>query len=136
MLERDTERPALPAGTGAGEQKKDWLGRFPRESKGPKAADTATLTPVRSGDTRSTNYQEVKARIHEQLLNRLNLERLSQVKREEAEPELRSVIGTLLEKEAEKTPLSLYERENIVSDVLNELFGLGPLESLLLDGEI
>jgi pilus assembly protein CpaF len=46
------------------------------------------------------------------------------------------VIGTLLETEAEKTPLSLYERESIVTDVLNELFGLGPLEHLLLDGEI
>src|SRR6185503_14229498 len=87
-------------------------------------------------DARQHHYQEVKARIHEQLLNRLNLERLSQVKREDAEPELRSVIGTLLEKEAETTPLSLYERESIVTDVLNELFGLGPLEALLVDGEI
>jgi pilus assembly protein CpaF len=70
------------------------------------------------------------------LLNRLNLERLSQIRRDEAEPEIRSVIASLLEKEAEKTPLSLYERESIVVDVLNELFGLGPLESLLLDPEI
>jgi len=81
-------------------------------------------------------YQEVKTRIHTQLLNRLNLERLSQIRREEAEPELRSVIGSLLEKEAEKTPLSLHEREGIVIDVLNELFGLGPLEALLADPEI
>ena len=98
---------------------------------------TSTLQRSRSGpDTRNSHYQEVKSRIHEQLLNRLNLERLSQVRREEAEPELRSVIGTLLEKEAEKTPLSLYERESIVTDVLNELFGLGPLEHILLDPEV
>jgi pilus assembly protein CpaF len=81
-------------------------------------------------------YQDVKTRIHTQLLNRLNLERLSQIRREEAEPELRSVIGSLLEKEAEKTPLSLQERETIVIDVLNELFGLGPLEALLVDPDI
>jgi pilus assembly protein CpaF len=87
-------------------------------------------------DTRQIHYQEVKSRIHEQLLNRLNLERLSQVKRDEAEPELRSVISTLLEREAETTPLSLYERENIVADVLNELFGLGPLEVLLRDPDV
>ena len=85
---------------------------------------------------RVSQYQDVKTRVHEQLLNRLNLERLSQIRREEAEPELRSVIGSLLEKESEKTPLSLYERESIVVDVLNELFGLGPLEALLLDPEI
>jgi pilus assembly protein CpaF len=87
-------------------------------------------------DLRHSQYQDVKAKIHSQLLNRLNLERLSQVRREEAEPELRSVIGALLEKEAETNPLSLYERESIVIDVLNELFGLGPLEALLVDPEI
>lgn len=87
-------------------------------------------------DIRQSHYQEVKARIHEQLLNRLNLERLSQVKRADAEPELRSVIGALLEREAETTPLSLYERESIVVDVLNELFGLGPLEAILRDPEV
>jgi len=87
-------------------------------------------------DLKSKQYQEVKSRLHEQLLNRLNLERLAEVRREDAEPELRSVIGALLEKEAEKTPLSLYERENLVVDVLNELFGLGPLEELLADPDI
>src|SRR5436190_14337328 len=81
-------------------------------------------------------HSDVKTRIHTQLLNRLNLERLSKIKRDEAEPELRSVIGSLLEKEAEKTPLSLHERETIIIDVLNELFGLGPLEALLADPEI
>jgi pilus assembly protein CpaF len=94
----------------------------------------ATTGSVR--DLKSKQYQEVKSRLHEQLLNRLNLERLAEVRREEAEPELRSVIGALLEKEAEKTPLSLYERENLVVDVLNELFGLGPLEELLVDPDI
>jgi pilus assembly protein CpaF len=87
-------------------------------------------------DVRQTHYQEVKSRIHEQLLNRLNLERLSQVKRDEAEPELRSVIAALLEREAEQTPLSLYERDSIVVDVLNELFGLGPLEAILKDPDV
>jgi pilus assembly protein CpaF len=93
-----------------------------------------TVTP--RPDTRLRHYQEVKSRVHEQLLNRLNLERLSQVKREDAEPELRSVIATLLDKESETTPLSLSEREAIVVDVFNELFGLGPLEALLTDPEI
>src|SRR5579872_3819721 len=92
--------------------------------------------PTQPLDIRQSHYQDVKARIHEQLLNRLNLERLSQVKREEAEPELRSVISALLEREAEQTPLSLYERESIVVDVLNELFGLGPLEAILRDPDV
>jgi pilus assembly protein CpaF len=95
------------------------------------------MLPLKSGaEIRHSQYQDVKARVHEQLLGRLNLERLSQVRRTEAEPEIRSVIASLLEKEAEKTPLSLYEREAIIVDVLNELFGLGPLEALLVDPEI
>src|SRR5688572_1508524 len=94
---------------------------------------TFALSPVVN---RSQTYQDLKSRVHEQLLNRLNLERLSKIERAEAEPELRSVIGGLLDKEAETTPLSLHERESVVIDVLNELFGLGPLEALLADGEI
>jgi len=91
-----------------------------------------TLTAV----NRRQAYQELKSRIHEKLLGRLNLERLSQVARDEAEPELRSVIASLLDKEAETTPVSLQEREAVMTDVLNELFGLGPLEDLLADPDI
>ncbi len=42
----------------------------------------------------------------------------------------------MLEREAETTPLSLYERDSIVVDVLNELFGLGPLEAILKDPDV
>src|SRR5690349_20754614 len=87
-------------------------------------------------DTRNASYQELKSRIHQELLNRLNLDRLTRVKREDAEPEIRSLIAGMLERERDRTPLSLYERESIVSDVLHELFGLGPLEALLVDPEI
>ena len=87
-------------------------------------------------DTRSAHYQQLKGRIHQELLNRLNLERLTRTKRDEAEPELRNVINTIIQTEMQSTPLSLYERENLVNDVLNELFGLGPLEGLLSDPDI
>jgi pilus assembly protein CpaF len=85
-------------------------------------------------DTRSVAYQELKSRIHQDLLNRLNLDRLTRVKREDAEPEIRSLIGGMLDRD--RTPLSLHERESIVADVLHELFGLGPLEILLADPTI
>src|SRR5215216_1734565 len=91
---------------------------------------------VAAADTRNVAYQELKSRIHKDLLNRLNLDRLTRVKREDAEPEIRALIGGMLEREREKTPLSLYERESIVADVLHELFGLGPLEVLLADPTI
>jgi pilus assembly protein CpaF len=95
-----------------------------------------TLVPSTSGDTRLRAYQDVKARIHNDLLNRLNLERLTQVGQADAEPEIRRLILDLIERGSDTTPLSLAERETLVTDVLNELFGLGPLEALLRDGAI
>jgi pilus assembly protein CpaF len=89
-----------------------------------------------AGDMRSPQYQDLKSRIHQELLNRLNLERLGKIRKEEAEPEIRHIIMGLLEREAEQTPLSLFERESMITDVLNELFGLGPLEALLRDRDI
>jgi pilus assembly protein CpaF len=89
-----------------------------------------------SADARNPKYQDVRNRIHQELLNRLNLERLSRVRRAEAEPEIRELIAGLLDRESRDHPLSLAERENLVNDVLHELFGLGPLEVLLQDPSV
>jgi pilus assembly protein CpaF len=87
-------------------------------------------------DPRQHSYQELKSRVHHELLNRLNLERLTQMGQREAEPEIRRMILEILERNSDSTPLSLGERETLVVDVLNELFGLGPLEGLLRDQAI
>jgi pilus assembly protein CpaF len=99
-------------------------------------AATGVSSPASSVDTRHPRYQELKGRVHQELLTRLNLERLTRTKREDAEPEIRSIITRLLDHESETVPLSLFEREALVVDVLNELFGLGPLEGLLADPTI
>jgi len=91
---------------------------------------------VSATDIRNPQYQELKGRIHQDLLGRLNLERLTKMSREEAEPEIRGLIQHLLDRENQRVPLSHYDRENIVQDVLHELFGLGPLEVLLQDSTI
>jgi pilus assembly protein CpaF len=95
------------------------------------AAVGSTSTSTATSQTR--DYQRLKAKVHQELLNRLNLERLTRVKREDAEPEIRRVIAVIIEGQLSTTPLSLLERETLVTDVLNELFGLGPLEALLRD---
>ena len=93
----------------------------------------APAVPV---DTRHPQYQELKSRVHQELLTRLNLEKLTQIARAEAEPEIRDLIVALLDRESHTVPLSLFEREAMITDVLHELFGLGPLEPLLADREI
>jgi pilus assembly protein CpaF len=87
-------------------------------------------------DVRQAHYQELKERIHRTLLNRLNLDRLNRVGRAQAEPEIRGLIVSLLDVERASIPLSLYEREALITDVFHELFGLGPLEALLADPSI
>jgi pilus assembly protein CpaF len=93
-------------------------------------------TSAQAADIKSPQYQALKGRVHEELLGRLNLERLARVKREDAEPEIRSLIVNLLDRESQNTPLSLFERDSLIVDVLHEIFGLGPLEQLLRDPEI
>ena len=87
-------------------------------------------------DVRQAHYQDSKERIHRALLNRLNLERLNRVGRAQAEPEIRGLIMTLLDSESSNVPLSMSEREALITDVFHELFGLGPLEALLADTSI
>jgi len=98
---------------------------------------TSPLGRIKSAvDERTSRYLELKGRVHQELLNRLNLDRLTQVSRADAEPEIRSVVGMILDRESATMPLSLFERETVSSDVLDELFGLGPLELLLKDPAI
>jgi pilus assembly protein CpaF len=79
-------------------------------------------------------YLELKVNVHRKLLNRLNLEALATADRARAESEIKTLLFELLAEEG--TPVSLAEREMILRDVLDEVFGLGPLEPLLRDPTI
>ncbi len=100
----------------------------------------ATSSPVRTapGGVASTQehqrraqYLEIKADVHRKLLGRLNLETLAKTDRSRAEAEIRSLTASLLAEA--RAPLTLGEREAILGDVLDEVFGFGPLEPLLRD---
>ncbi|MCS7314509.1 MAG: CpaF family protein [Bryobacterales bacterium] len=69
--------------------------------------------------------------MHRKLLDRVNLEVLSTLPTERARAEIRAAVARLIEEE--KTPLSMVEKDRIIEEVLNEVFGLGPLEPLLQD---
>jgi len=79
-------------------------------------------------------YIELKANVHRKLLNRLNLETLASVERPRAEAEIRTLLFDLIAEE--QMPLSMSEREAILGDIIDEVFGLGPLEPLLRDPSI
>jgi len=79
-------------------------------------------------------YLDLRAVVHRKLLNRLNLEALALTDRPRAEAEIRTLLGHLLSEEA--TPLNISERETLCVEVLDDVFGLGPLEPLLRDPSI
>ena len=79
-------------------------------------------------------YLDLRANVHRKLLNRLNLEALAQTDRSRAEAEIRALLTQLLAEEV--TPLSLAEREILFAEVLDDVFGLGPLEPLLRDSSV
>ncbi|MCU1383286.1 MAG: putative conjugal transfer proteinc [Acidobacteria bacterium] len=79
-------------------------------------------------------YLDLKAGVHRKLLNRLNLEALALSDRARAESEIRTLLTELLAEE--NTPLSLGERETLFGELIDDVFGLGPLEPLLRDPTI
>jgi pilus assembly protein CpaF len=79
-------------------------------------------------------YLELKANVHRKLLNRLNLEALASTDRSRAEADIRALLFDLIAEES--MPLSMSERDAILGDVIDEVFGLGPLEPLLRDTSV
>jgi pilus assembly protein CpaF len=79
-------------------------------------------------------YLDLRGQVHRKLLNRLNLEALAQTERSRAESEIRGLLAQLLAEE--NTPISLSERETLFGELLDDVFGLGPLEPLLRDPTI
>ena len=93
----------------------------------------AMLSRIR-GDQPAPEYQELKFTLHRKLLDRINLEALSTMAGERMRIEVRVAVARLVEEE--KTPLSLVEKDRVIDEILDEVFGLGPLEPLLQDNTI
>jgi len=90
-------------------------------------------TPVGSahhGMARSA-YQKLKREVHQQVLERVELERLSRLSPDLVRPELTALIMRILDEE--RAPANDLERKQLVVDVYDEMFGFGPLEVLLRD---
>ncbi len=80
------------------------------------------------------NLDGFKADIHRILISRLDLEKLSRVNSNQARQAVAGLINDIIAEQ--KVPLSFEEQEQVQSDLLDEVFGLGPLEALLKDPKI
>jgi pilus assembly protein CpaF len=84
--------------------------------------------------TELLDIEKFKTDIHRTLISKLDLEKLSRVDSQQA----RKVVANLIEEiiRGQGTPLSFEEQAKVQSDLLDEVFGLGPLEPLLRDPKI
>jgi pilus assembly protein CpaF len=81
-----------------------------------------------------SEYQQVKADLHRKILDRLDLEKLGRNTGDTARDEVLVLIRNSVNSEV--VPLSFAERERLSREILDEIFGLGPLEPLLKDHTI
>ena len=79
-------------------------------------------------------YRELKTKLHTKVLNEVQLENLYRLGEESAREQISNLIREMLQRES--TPLALVEREKMAREILDEVFGLGPLEPLLTDSTI
>lgn len=90
-----------------------------------------------SGRPRTTptpEYQELKFTLHRKLVDKINLDALASIDNQKMRSEVRQALLGLID--GEPTLLSSTEKQQICDEVLDEVFGLGPLEPLLKDPTI
>ena len=93
-------------------------------------------SPFRNVSTVSPDVilQDLRLRIHRKLIDTLDLTKLSNLEMERVRVEIRRILEDMVS--AEAIPLSRTDRERLVMEVQHEVFGLGPLETLMKDPEI
>ncbi|HEY3455183.1 MAG TPA: CpaF family protein [Bryobacteraceae bacterium] len=80
------------------------------------------------------NFEQFKSEVHRTLISKLDLEKLSAAQNSKARQAVANLVQNIITDG--KMPLSAAEKEKVQSDLLDEVFGLGPLESLLRDPKV
>lgn len=100
----------------------------------PVVRDAGWVMRLFNRQSFTPEYQELKFALHKKLLHRINLEAISILPEAQVRNEIRHAVVKLVDEE--DTPLTLAEKDRIIEEVLDEVFGLGPLEPLLEDHTI
>ncbi len=93
-----------------------------------------TITPQSRSESKESGFEELKQRIHSKLVDKLDLTRVGELEGDALRREIRLVVEHLCD--TEDTLLNRGERDRLVSEVLDETFGLGPLEMILKDPSV
>ena len=104
---------------------------------GPVVSPTSKFSPIaddRSPDLGARQAQDLKSAVHRELLSKVDLEKVMLIQDGAARHQLLGVIHQLVGQQG--IPLSASERDRLAREVLDEVFGLGPLEPLLQDSTV
>ncbi len=107
---------------------------FPTFNSDLQKAEPSWIDRLVNPQSGAPSHQELKFSLHRKLLGRVNLEAVLALPEERMRAEIRGALARLLDEE--KVALNAIEQHRILDEVLNEVFGLGPLEPLLQDPEI
>ena len=91
-------------------------------------------SPASLSSGRLGQLQDLKTRIHRKMVDRLDLSNIDGLAKETLQKQIRDVVVELCDEE--NTLLNHQERERLIAEVMDETFGLGPLEVLLADATI
>ncbi len=94
----------------------------------------SALRPVQQSSAADVIVQDLRLRIHRKLIETLDLSKLSNLEMERVRVEIRHILEDMVK--SESIPLSRADRDRLVMEVQHEVFGLGPLETLMKDSEI
>ena len=121
-----------PVSTPAKENAAPAAPRGPVAPVAARANDFHPHTPPNS--ERHAYLQQMKVRIHQQLVNRLDLQNLRNLPPASVRDEVRVLVRELCQ--SEKGLITGTDQERLMDDVMDETFGLGPIETLLKDPNI
>src|SRR5438552_1277571 len=99
----------------------------------PPPRDLGMVNPAPQTE-RQIYFQQLKVRIHQQLVERLDVQNLRSLPPDTVRSEVRILIRELCQNE--KGLINSTEQDKLMDEVMDETFGLGPLESLLKDSTI
>lgn len=99
-----------------------------------KAGISPIRTPKAEEDAQKNFFQNTKFQIHQRLIERLNLDALSQISMEEARQQVYDLVKKIVVEEKVVMISSL--QQDLIHEVVNETFGLGPIEPLLAKSSI
>jgi pilus assembly protein CpaF len=105
-----------------------------RMARAVRAAPPESARPAQVVDTRTEEYYRIKTSIYNALIETIDLGQLAQLDSKTARDEIRDIVGEIIA--IKQVVLSVAEQDQILTDIINDVLGYGPLEPLLARDDI